>query len=63
MRITVALSITVEENDGDANTFAMTKVSNTGDNPLYVTQACREVVNPTVTELLGRVDQTYGNLR
>lgn len=63
MRVTLTVSVTIEEADGDANTFALTKVSNTGDNPNFITQACREVINTAEIEILGRISTTYSELR
>lgn len=63
MRVTLIVSVTIEEADGDANTFALTKVKNTGDNPNLITQECREVINPSVAEILSRVETAYSELR
>ena len=59
MKITITIQVKVEENDGDANGFALTKVANTGDNPRLLYAECRDLMQPLTVEILKRVSQTY----
>lgn len=59
MKITVSLKVIVEENDGDANLYGMTKVGNCTDNPLQVAQETRGIANAVLIEVIRRVDESY----